>query len=682
MTATQQRPDWWRDEFRSLDGLPLLPCGAGESKKAPFPDNWPNLSFSLDEVMAYSGVRCIGMRCGPDAGGILVVDYDGLSAIQFAAENFPSDPSEPDSWIIGRENNPNRYKEAFYVPQDRWDRCVGKTVLRTDEDKREQLEFFFSSGQVIVAGQHVSSGGEYRWLNGSPDEIRPVPDSIWEMYQESIVRGGTAPGVFVARRSREENNGWRDNVPCEICGRTDPDCRISNDGDAILCHKGNRWSPPVLAVGETIERLSGVWAYVGDRANQHGPGMGALFRREDPQRQLRKKRTVQAGEALALMQKELGDQPMLNVRSRGIHCHGREFSADEVENLYLHLSRGQHNWPKRLTADTFTTLAADAPFDPVQVYLGNLSSDLLPSEQWERLDQWLFGIDDPITARFMQRFLVACVQRVFEPGCQQRQMPVLLGPQGIGKTVLGRAVFSDEWYGDGISSAMDVDDITLLALCWGCEFAEFDGFTRKASAEKLKAFISRTTDLCRRKYGKGTERIPRRSVFWGTANRSPLVDRTGSTRFCLIPLPGEKLPFERVALGRDELWARALAEYRNGFQSFSTDAELDEIVGRNSGYDLPDPWAELIGGFLGRRAGTPYVELQEIYRFLEIGAERQTGHNAKRITELAEEVGWVKSRRRIGKDRVNAFFPDRATPTPPDEADVRFLGADGVSRPF
>ena len=109
---------------------------------------------------------------------------------------------------------------------------------------------------------------------------------------------------------------------------------------------------------------------------------------------------------------------------------------------------------------------------------------------------------------------------------------------------------------------------------------------------------------------------------------------------------------------------------------------LDEIVGRNSGYDLPDPWAELIGGFLGRRAGTPYVELQEIYRFLEIGAERQTGHNAKRITELAEEVGWVKSRRRIGNSRVNAFFPDRETPTPPEEADVRFLGADGVSRPF
>ena len=73
---------------------------------------------------------------------------------------------------------------------------------------------------------------------------------------------------------------------------------------------------------------------------------------------------------------------------------------------------------------------------------------------------------------------------------------------------------------------MDVDDVTLMAQCWAVEFADFDGFARKASAEKLKAFISRTTDLIRRKNHKGTERIPRRSVFWGTANKRQLADQT------------------------------------------------------------------------------------------------------------------------------------------------------------
>ena len=139
-------------------------------------------------------------------------------------------------------------------------------------------------------------------------------------------------------------------------------------------------------------------------------------------------------------------------------------------------------------------------------------------------------------------------------------------------------------------------------------------------------------------------------MFWGTANRSPLVDRTGSTRYCLIhlpQLPPDKLPVQRVALARDEFWARALIAYREGFQSFSTDAELDEIVGRNSGYDIPDPWEELISGFLERKAGAPYVELQEIYRHLEINPERQNGTNTKRITELAAEDGWVRTQNEL-----------------------------------
>ena len=148
---------------------------------------------------------------------------------------------------------------------------------------------------------------------------------------------------------------------------------------------------------------------------------------------------------------------------------------DEVDNLYLHMSRGKWNWAKQLAADSFVTLAGECEFDPVMAYLGNLDAEPLAEDKWERLDQWMFNIDDPITARYLQRYAVAAIARVFEPGCLVRQLPVLLGPQGIGKTEMGRALFSDEFYGDGITSKMDVDDETLLALTWGCEFSEFDG---------------------------------------------------------------------------------------------------------------------------------------------------------------------------------------------------------------
>ena len=189
-------------------------------------------------------------------------------------------------------------------------------------------------------------------------------------------------------------------------------------------------------------------------------------------------------------------------------------------------------------------------------------------------------------------------------------------------------------------------------------------------AEKLKAFISRTTDLCRRKYGRGTERIPRRSVFWGTANKSPLNDRTGSTRYCLIDLPDKKLPLKRVQLERDAFWRRAVAAYRENFQSFSTDSELKEITSRNSCYDAQDPWAPQIAEYIHSRRTSAYIRIDDIYRHLDIAAQNQNTDNANRISDCMAEVGWVKARRRIGTERsgrVWAFFPDKVDKVPPVE---------------
>ena len=66
--------------------------------------------------------------------------------------------------------------------------------------------------------------------------------------------------------------------------------------------------------------------------------------------------------------------------------------------------------------------------------------------------------------------------------------------------------------------------------------------------------------------------------------------------------------------------ARALSEYCIGFQSFSTDAELDEIVGRNSGCDIQDPWETLIGDYVRSRGTAPYIRIDEVYRELDIPA--------------------------------------------------------------
>ena len=119
-------------------------------------------------------------------------------------------------------------------------------------------------------------------------------------------------------------------------------------------------------------------------------------------------------------------------------------------------------------------------------------------------------------------------------------------------------------------------------------------------------------------------------------------------------------PLSRVRLDRDAFWQRALSAYRDGFQSYSTDSELDQIVGRNSGYDMPDPWEEPVGIFLKQRERTPYVTFQDIYGVLDIPASRQSSDNAKRIQQIATDCGWVQTRRRVvtSSERVRAFFPD------------------------
>ena len=65
----------WREKLPELEGLPLLPCGAGEKWKAPIDvntgkplQNWQNLSFTPEQIMGMNGVvKSVGVRTGPDA---------------------------------------------------------------------------------------------------------------------------------------------------------------------------------------------------------------------------------------------------------------------------------------------------------------------------------------------------------------------------------------------------------------------------------------------------------------------------------------------------------------------------------------------------------------------------------------------------------------------------------------
>jgi hypothetical protein len=197
-------PPDWRAYLPALHGFPLLPCGAGTEGKAPInPDTgapatgWEKAAATPQQIAALNGkVRCVGTRCGPDAGGLLVFDLDGATAIEHAMR-VGCDPFTAPTWQIVRNTATDRLKVAFRVPPDLWTHLKGKAKLTTkrkgdDGSKGEQIELFWSTGQVVVLGQHLESGGFYYWPeHHTPAELTEITPEWWGLAQ-SITEPPTA----------------------------------------------------------------------------------------------------------------------------------------------------------------------------------------------------------------------------------------------------------------------------------------------------------------------------------------------------------------------------------------------------------------------------------------------------------------------------------------------------------
>jgi len=368
---------------------------------------------------------------------------------------------------------------------------------------------------------------------------------------------------------------------------------------------------------------------------------------------------------------ELG-QLRLNVRSGDVHAGEKILSGNDIGRLYLRLSSAAEKWPKETTADAVIEIANQNRFDPVERYLTSNKTAPLPMEQWQRLDQHLLGIDDPIAAAFLPRYLVSAVARVFEPGASVRQVPVLVGPQWRGKSALGRILFGTGNWVEGVGD-LGKDDLLKAHTAWGVELAELDGVTRRADQEKLKAFLTERTDTYRKPYDRAPERHHRRFVFWGTSNAAPLRDTTGSTRFVSIPIPDRMLPLDWAEQNRDAIWARAVEQYRSGVQwDLCSEAERELIAARNEDFTEHDPWFEVVRAHLERKRITKAlpVQIPELLEAIGVPAERQSNREAKRVRQIAEGLGWTWARKRIDGAQNKGLWPAVPTAVPTESTAV------------
>ena len=259
-----------------------------------------------------------------------------------------------------------------------------------------------------------------------------------------------------------------------------------------------------------------------------------------------------------------------------------------------------------------TKVSDDRSYHPIREYFAALPEwDNVPRVETLFIDY--LGADDNEYVRAVTRkTLCAAVARVYNPGIKFDNIPVLNGPQGIGKSTL-IAKLGGEWYSDSLSIS-DMNDKTAaekLQGYWLLEIGELAGM-RKADIDKVKAFISRQDDKYRASFGRRVTPHPRQCVFFGTTNseKGYLRDVTGNRRFWTVKTPGNgsKRAWQLTDDGVRQIWAEVLCFVRAGEKLYlnadveeyakseqSEAMEQDEREGMVREYldmKLPDDWDE------------------------------------------------------------------------------------------
>lgn len=311
------------------------------------------------------------------------------------------------------------------------------------------------------------------------------------------------------------------------------------------------------------------------------------------------------------------------------------WSDADMAALQAYIDRAYHIFSPGKMKAALLTVTSERSFHPIREYLESLPA-------WDgkkRLDtlfiDYLGAEDNPYTRAATRKPMVAAIKRVYKPGEKFDYIPVLAGPQGIGKSTLFNRL-GGAYYSDALTIA-DMRDKTgpeKLMGYWILEISEMTGM-KKVDVETVKSFASRQDDKFRVAYGTVVESHPRQCVIFGTTNTMTgfLRDVTGNRRFWPISVSGNTKvhPWELDDDTVKQIWAEALEAYKSGESlilsgeeaSIALDQQQDAmesddregLVREYLDKLVPDDWADMDlgekrlflqgGGFAGQtKAGT------------------------------------------------------------------------------
>ena len=332
---------------------------------------------------------------------------------------------------------------------------------------------------------------------------------------------------------------------------------------------------------------------------------------------------------------------------------------DSGLNWYLETRYGITG--QTLVDDALRLVSKEQAFNAVKEYLESLYWDGLPRVETAFRD-YLGAENTPYVRAVCRKSLVAAVARVFEPGCKYDYVPVIIGPQGLGKTTFLRTL-AHGWHSDSLSSFHGKEASEQIQGIWIVEIGEMTAAKRSDNNE-IKQFLSRCDDVYRQPYGRRTERYPRKGVFFGTTNENDfLTDTTGNRRFW--PVDGgvrtpTLTPWDDLPGQVDQIWAEAVTLYKKGEPLYMETEELKHAAKEaQEGHRDIDARAGMIEEFVNKPIPDNYSALSLSARRMWWNGNLQNATPVKRTKVCALEIwceclnGDIKQLRRQDSATIN-----------------------------
>jgi hypothetical protein len=385
----------------------------------------------------------------------------------------------------------------------------------------------------------------------------------------------------------------------------------------------------------------------------------------------------------------------MNDMNDRIYVNGM-LMTDGIEARIMTNLREHGYKDKNVFRDAFLAEAEQNRFHPIRDYLNGL--------EWDGVDRFhliteYIRDEQGISGELVKRFMIGAVSRALTPSFlqgakQQNPMLVLVGGQGLGKSVLSAWIGSvlPDLFMKGPINPDDKDDKILAVSSFIWEVEELDGTISRADRPRLKARLTRTHETFRPPYGRFEIKKPLSVSYIGTVNNDGsgfLDDPTGNRRYRILRLvevvhhrdeDGKYHYAYEENIDINQLWAQAVALYKQG-ETYELNDETQAVVDENNQqYEREDaltPFVEDMvtvdksdeGAFV---SSADVMKALLAFKYIKDATDNWT---TKRVAGILTKMGAEPATPRVGGKKVRGWKYLSLNFTP-EEIRMREAGGD------